>query len=411
MDLRTGSPVWLLKNGLIANYPALARDEEADVAILGAGITGALTAYRLAKAGASLVVLDGRDVGTGSTCASTGLLLHETDLSLVELSEKVGEAAAVRAYALGLQAVDTIEALGAEIGDAAGFERRPSLYLASARRDEAALVGEHALRRKHGFDVDLLTAGELWRRFNLKAPAALLSTGNAQIDAYRFTHALLAAASRKGARIFDRTRVNDAKTSEDLVTLRTERGPSVRAGRMIWATGYEATEQLRRHGGKLQSTWVTATEPVVDLGPWAHRAMIWETARPYTYARITDDGRALVGGEDEAWSSRHQHPRLLAKKSARLMKNLARWFPDLEPEVAYAWAGVFGATADGLPNIGPAADLPHAWIALGYGGNGITFSTIAADILTGQWTGHPHPDAAIFDVERRRWRTRNPSTA
>ena len=95
MDLRSGHPFWLLKNGILANYPALEHDETCDVAIIGGGITGALVAHRLVQEGVNTVLLDKRDIGTGSTAASTSLLQYEIDTELAELISRVGEANAV----------------------------------------------------------------------------------------------------------------------------------------------------------------------------------------------------------------------------------------------------------------------------------------------------------------------------
>jgi len=106
MDLHSGAPFWPLKSGLLQSYPAIDRDEQADVLVVGAGVTGALTAYHLAAAGASVVVLDKRDVATGSTAATTGLLLYETDSDLTRLSAAIGDAGAVRAWQAGLEAID-----------------------------------------------------------------------------------------------------------------------------------------------------------------------------------------------------------------------------------------------------------------------------------------------------------------
>ena len=69
-------------------------------------------------------------------------------------------------------------------------------------------------------------------------------------------------------------------------------------------------------------------------------------------------------------------------------------------EVAYAWAGTFGETKDGLAYIGVHPQYPHAYFALGYGGNGITFSLIAAEIIRGCFLGHANPDAHIFRFGR-----------
>ena len=72
MDLRSGHPYWLLKNGLMESYPALEQDLDVEVVVLGAGITGALVTYLLVKEGVEVAVLDKREAGWGSTAASTG---------------------------------------------------------------------------------------------------------------------------------------------------------------------------------------------------------------------------------------------------------------------------------------------------------------------------------------------------
>jgi glycine/D-amino acid oxidase-like deaminating enzyme len=83
-----------------------------------------------------------------------------------------------------------------------------------------------------------------------------------------------------------------------------------------------------------------------------------------------------------------------------LVKKFNKLFPDVKLEVAYTWAGTFGETKDGLPYIGVHPRYPHAYFALGYGGNGITFSVIAAEIIRDYVTGHTNPDARIFRFGR-----------
>jgi glycine/D-amino acid oxidase-like deaminating enzyme len=68
--------------------------------------------------------------------------------------------------------------------------------------------------------------------------------------------------------------------------------------------------------------------------------------------------------------------------------------------LGYAWAGTFATTNDSLPFIGKLPGYPGVWAALGYGGNGITFSVVAATILRDAWIGQPHPDAKLFDFSR-----------
>ena len=398
MDLRTGAAFWPLKNGLIGVYPPLEQSETCDVAVIGAGVSGALVAQRLAEAGCDVIVVDRDDVAMGSTAATTGLLQYETDTSLTELADHFGIDRAVRSWKLGQKAIDDIEALCS--ADGCGLSRRPSLYLASSRWDQRRLKVEYELRARHGFDVSWLDQKKIAVTYGFLHRAAIRSGGAAEIDAYRLTHTALRQATGRGARVFDRTSVIGVRTDAEGVTLKTNRDATIRARRVVVATGYEAAQRLRKARGHLHSTWACVSEPVANLSWWPERCLIWETSRPYTYLRTTSDCRVMIGGEDEPWSSRHENTSLLSRKAKRLLTKFLKLFPEAQIELAYAWAGVFGTTPDGLPYIGAVRDHPHTWYALGYGGNGITWSTIAADLIRDWWSGRSNPDAELFSFER-----------
>ena len=69
-------------------------------------------------------------------------------------------------------------------------------------------------------------------------------------------------------------------------------------------------------------------------------------------------------------------------------------------EIAYAWAGTFGTTDDGLAYIGPSPEWTNAYFALGYGGNGITMSLIAAEMIVDHYLGRANADAKLFRFDR-----------
>jgi glycine/D-amino acid oxidase-like deaminating enzyme len=400
MDLHSGTPFWPLRDGLPAAYPALRRNLSAEIVVLGAGITGALAAYELTRAGASVVVVDREDVASGSSAASSGLLLYETDTSIEELAESAGIPAAIRVYRLGLEAIDRIEQLSAELGGSCGFHRRPSVYLASTRRAVRGLERDSTLRRTHGFDVDFLRRPDLEREYSFTAPAAIRSRGPAEIDCYRFTHQLLAASRNAGAQIFDRTPVTRMQPGSSGVVLDLAGGYTLRASLVVCSTGYDAIVRLPRKTGNLATTWAFVSEPLDSFSGWADRCLIWETARPYLYLRSTDDGRMLAGGEDERGALVHERKSTFSRKIRRLLKRVRKMFPQLALEAAYGWAGTFATTDDGLPFIGELPAYPHVQFALCYGGNGITFSVIAARILRDAYLGRPNPDAALFGFTR-----------
>ena len=400
MDLRSGCPYWLLKNGLISTYPALDNDVNADVVVMGAGITGALVTYLLVKRGVNVVVVDKRETGWGSTSASTGLLQYEIDTHLYELKQMVGEANAIRAYWLGVEAIDQIGQLVGEVDAEYHFEHQPSVYAARRRRDEQQLQKEFAARRDCGLRVRYLEREPLREEFGVKARAAIVSADAAQIDPYRMAHHLLAASAKLGARVYDRTEVTKITPKGQGVVLLTDREARICAQKMVFATGYETQIYLKQRVASLHSTYALVTEPV-SSGASLVNHLLWEAARPYFYLRTTEDGRLIMGGEDEPFRDPDKRDRLIGRKSAKLLKTFADFYPDQPvPEIAFAWAGTFGETKDGLAYIGVSPEAPYAYFALGYGGNGITYSMIAARIIADLYTGIPNADAELFRFDR-----------
>jgi glycine/D-amino acid oxidase-like deaminating enzyme len=149
-----------------------------------------------------------------------------------------------------------------------------------------------------------------------------------------------------------------------------------------------------------KSTYAFISEPLADLRWWKDRALIWGTGDPYPYMRTTSDNRVLVGGEDDKVLDPKRRDKQIAGKTGLLLRRFHGLFPNIGLEPAFAWAGAFGSTKDGLGYIGPHACFPRAWFALGFGGNGITFSEIASQILPDLFLGRRNEDEKIFRFER-----------
>lgn len=402
MDLRSGYPFWPLKDGILASYPPLTEDIFCDVVVVGGGVSGALAAYYLVEAGVNAVVIDRRDIGWGSTSASTALLQYEIDVMLTELIDLRGKEAAERAYCLCLESIHTLDRIVKTLDHDTGFMQKKSLYLASTKRDVKALEKEFAARQAAGIHLDFLTQADIEARFSFSRPAALLSYDAAQVDAFRLTHALLGYAQQRGLRVFDRTSVTAIKHKhEDGVEVVTDRGGVVRAQKIVMATGYEAQEYLHEKVTTLNSTFALASAPVPEFAGWGEeQCLIWETAEPYLYMRTTDDHRIVMGGEDQEVTDADKRDALIPEKTETIVKKFKKMFPDIALEVEYSWAGTFGSTEDGLAYIGETEEFPDTYFALGYGGNGITYSVVAAEIIRDLFTGKPNADAAIFRFGR-----------
>jgi glycine/D-amino acid oxidase-like deaminating enzyme len=399
MDLRTDYPFWLLDKGIIHSYPSLLQEIRADVVIMGAGISGALTAWYLCNAGFKTVIVDKRHVGMGSTAASTALLQYEIDTPLAELINIRGERDAVKSYLLCLKAIYDLEALCGQWPEVA-FTKRPSLQYASYKKDVPLLKKEFELRKQSGIAVQHLDKAGIKEKFGFEKEAAILSRDAAEVKAYSLTHALLHRCKGLGLEVYDHTAIKNFHENKRGVELVTEEGKKINARKLVIACGYESARYIPQKVQTLQSTYAIISEPCSTNHHWHQNALIWETARPYLYLRTTDDNRILIGGKDADFSDARRRDKALPAKAKALEQAFKKLFPAIHFRTDFKWAGTFGSTKDGLPYIGSLPGKPHTYFALGLGGNGITFSVLAAQIITNLALGLPDDNARLFNFNR-----------
>jgi len=242
-------------------------------------------------------------------------------------------------------------------------------------------------------------------RYGIAAPGAILSTVAARMDPYRAAWGLLERLRRSGVRVHDRTAVASIEPRSRDVLLATVDGVRVRARHAIVAAGYESQSWLPRRVARNRSSYAFVSEPVApaSLGPLA-RTLFWETAHPYLYLRATADHRVLVGGEDDAVDIPARRDRRVAPKAERLLRKAAALFPAIPLRPAFAWAGTFAETGDGLPWFGTHPRFgPRVLFAMAYGGNGITYAMAGAPLLRALAERRSHPLADVFGFARMRY--------
>lgn len=402
--MTTGTPFWPTQCGKAAaglKYAPLLQDVRCDVAIIGAGITGALIAHRLSDTGARTVVLERGMIGHASTSASTSLILYELDTPLHELSKTIGSERASLVYQMGIKAIEQLGQTVTQLPADCAFEPRKSLYVAATDADRVMLELEYDARRRCGIDIEFLDRHALAARYPFERPAALLSPGSAEADPLELTRQLLAAAAARGVQIHEQSAVARWDSDPTGAILHLESGTTVRADHLIIATGYDADMHLPPDFATIQSTYAIVSNPIAALSDlWPDRCLIWETSHPYAYLRTTRDNRALIGGGDDD----HIGPAAAARlpqQSAALKAKFATFFPRLEFETCSAWASAFVSTPDGLPYIGHIPKHPQVQFALCYGGNGMTFGVIAANLVRDRIMGHPDKIEEVFALDRR----------
>jgi glycine/D-amino acid oxidase-like deaminating enzyme len=398
LDLRSSGTFWE-DDAPLLTLTRPAQNLTADIVIVGAGITGAFVAERLSRTH-SVVILDRHAPVRASTAASTALLQWEIDASMIELEDRLGFETAAAIYRRSVAAVDNIGKLDAALGGGSQFVRRDSIFLAGNRLDSADLREELRLRHRAGIEGEFLSGDALRLGFGFARDAALHHRGSAEVNPVRLAHRLLARAISRGAQIVSPVLVTDYDCGSGGVVVGTAEGLQVSGKMLVLANGYEMPPFVNIGLHRIVSTWALATQPQAEQVLWPGRALVWEASKPYIYMRTTPGRNIIMGGADEPIADGDVRDGLLPVKTADLAERLGELAPRVTTEIDTAWAGFFGETKDGLPLIGRVPGQPNAFAAFGYGGNGITFSAMAAGILDRLIHGGADPALDWFALDR-----------
>ncbi|MDQ6420076.1 FAD-dependent oxidoreductase [Paenibacillus sp. LHD-117] len=382
-ELHIGRMYWPTTVADVRRYAPLSGNVKADVAIVGGGMSGVTCAHELSRAGMDVVLAERGEIAGESTTASTGLLQFCNDIMLTDLSNQIGKHPARMFYKACRDAMEQLAAIADSLPYEIGFKRRSSLYYASSEQDLPKLKEEFDALSACGLDVAYWTGDDVAKQFPFRKPGAILTGGDAEVNPFRFVHAIAESAFEQGLRIYEGTDITSRETLQGgSHRLHASSGHHIDAEHVVYAVGYEP-ESLR---GRLIKpsfgrTFVIVTDKQRDLSRWHDRCLLWETARPYLYLRTTDDGRIIAGGLDEAvrepllgGQSRQSH-------NEKLLSRVQALFPDLPLTADFAWNATFGESQDNLPFIGEDPDWPNVYYSLGYGGNGTVYSMLAATLI------------------------------
>ncbi|THD35411.1 MAG: FAD-binding oxidoreductase [Sphingomonas sp.] len=393
-DLRGGCPCWTADIDDVPPSDPLPNGA-VDIAIVGAGVVGAMLADRLTAEGRRVLLLDRRPPAHGSTAASTALVMWAADMPLTHLARTIGEKEAARRWR---RVRDAMRRLAEHI-DASGIDctriDRPELYLAGTLLDEEALRAEGEMRAAHGLPSTFLDAPAVAERFGIAPRAALLSDSCYEVDPVGLTHGLLRRARARGASVHFPCDVVGIEGN----ALMLDGGGRIEATDIILASGYERATWFLPPAFSLGSSYAIATAP--GTAPlWRQDAMIWEASAPYLYTRATADGRVIAGGEDEDFADARQRDALIGAKSGTIAGKLAAMIGVPDVAIDCAWSAAFGGSPDGLPAIGRVKGRDQLRLASAFGGNGVSFAALAAEIIAGELAGKPDRDAGCFDPHR-----------
>jgi glycine/D-amino acid oxidase-like deaminating enzyme len=350
---------------------ALAR--QADVAIVGGGLTGLAAAYELARLGRSVVLVDRDVVGQGASSRNGGMVHPGAKHDLASLLAMPDGRALWDEMVAAFEGVD---ALVAALGADCDWHRSGHVELAHHPRAAAHLRSVADAQRSIGECVEYLDADGVRAEVGSdRFLAGMVVHRSAAVHPGRLTAALAGAAESAGAVLADHTEALAVTRDGAAYVLATNRGP-VRAGEVVVATDGTTDRRLVPWLGRRilgVGSFIIATEPldealVTSISP--NGRMLFDTRNFLHYWRPSPGGRRVLFGGRTSFAS-------TTVEQARDQLHAA--MVDIHPQlagarVARAWGGQVGLTADRMPHVGrhPQSGVVYA---MGYCGTGVALST------------------------------------
>lgn len=367
----------------------LTHDVAVDVVVIGAGITGLSAALMLAEAGVRVALLEARAIGAGVSSRTTAHATQVVDVRYTELEERLGGDAAHAVAASSAEAIAQIEGWARALAIPCGFTRRPGFLFAATPDDVALLQKELHAARRAGLDATLVPHAPL----PFVTHGALQVNGQAQFHPGIYLAALALAFRARGGLLFEGTRVLAVEDGETCL-VHVEGGATAKARAVVVATHAPIVNRV------MLQTKIAAYRSYVLAyrGVRLPDGLFWDTADPYHYFssfRVAGEDYLIVGGEDHKTGQAHRE----AFASARLREYAETHF-DVPAPPAFAWSAQVEEPVDGLPFIGRNSASENVYVATGFAGNGVTFGTLAARMITDAVLGEESPWASTYQATR-----------
>lgn len=360
----------------LPRFDWLSADVEADVCVIGGGITGLTAALLLAREGRSVALIESRRLGAGVTGSTTAHLTSLVDVGYGTLAKSLGLGTARAVYSSTRAAIERVGSLVSELDARCDFERLPGCFYAEPDGDARAVrASAEALRSADVNVAQLLERSAL----PFATATALTIPDQATLHPLKYLAALARAAVAAGARVYEQTRAHHIHDGEPCV-VETADGKKVRARHLFHATHTPLGVSLVQTEMTTCCSYVIAAR-VSEAMP---AGLFFDSDKPYRYVRRHHlDGRELVliGGAD------HKTGKGQPLEAIESLERYARERFDVL-EIVARWSAQVFQSSDGLPYIGWSPLSPHSIVATGYGGDGMVFGTLAAmmgaDLIAGR---------------------------
>ncbi|MBX4190928.1 FAD-binding oxidoreductase [Candidatus Saccharibacteria bacterium] len=371
-------------------YPGFgSQNETCDVAVIGGGITGILTAYKLQAAGLNTVILEKNRIVENTTGNTTAKLTSQHYLIYTDLVKEHGEEVAKTYASANQKAVDDIEALANKLNIDCDFLRTEAYVYTNQAQKIDEILKEVDVTKKLGLPSSFEEKIDL----PLPAKGAIKFTNQAQFHPRKFLLPLAEETVKLGGRIFEETEVKDIETGPTTNTVVTQNG-RLKAKYVVEATKYPFWQPKLFE--KAYWTKLSYALGVTIGGDYPHGMYITtddpiRTIRAHPYK----DGQILIfGGESHKLTKdydKNQHYQ-------KLIDDVNKYFK--VKEIIYRWIAGDAMSNDKMPYIGAYPAHPSVYIATGYRAWGLAWAMAASDAISGSILGKPADWAEPFSLKR-----------
>jgi gamma-glutamylputrescine oxidase len=358
--------------------PRVELDGEADVAVVGGGITGCACAVALAEAGVKVRLFEAREIAGGASGRNGGFALRGGAAPYPVLADSIGSEAAA---ALWRWTEAELAELSVLAGDA--LRRTGSLRLAADDEERDELREEYDALVEAGFEAE-------WREdlappLAGRYPAALFHPRDAVLQPARLVRRLARRAVEAGVEIHEHTRVGSVDDA--------------RAATVVVATDGYPSGLLGELEGLIVPTrgQVIATEPFDEL--------LFEIPHygrhGFDYWHQRPDGRIVAGGfRDVSLDTEFTADEVTTPVVQSALERFVEELVGRPLRVDYRWAGIFGMVFDFIPVVGRVPDDERLWVAGGYSGHGNVLGFASGRLVARAILGDHDPLLDLFEPER-----------
>jgi glycine/D-amino acid oxidase-like deaminating enzyme/Rieske Fe-S protein len=372
-------------------YPSLSSNIDADVAVIGAGITGITTALLLSQKGLKTVVLEAQRIGSGTTSHSTGNLYFTVDKNLSQFKGKYDEGVIRKVVFSRSSALDQIEKWTREYQLDCDFKRVPWIFYSGISENNSKIEDEYNIANNAGVIVSWADSASIPVTFT----KGLVVTGQAQFNPVKYVEGLVKAAQSANLHIFENTTVLKVEEEKNHVILETT-GGTVTARYAVHAThtpkGIKLYHTLLGPYREYGIACLAGKKPFPEGIFWGY----YEEGKKYSIRLYEREGQRyiLVVGEPHKVGQSDDN-----MGAIRNLEDFASRHLGLT-DVAYRWGGQHYRPADLLPYIGRESKTSNVFVATGYSTDGLVYGTLAGMMIADEITQAPNEWSELYSAHR-----------